>query len=64
MTRKMIFLVLVLTLLFVAVTPVMAAPGGLPGAHGVDGKTFGGLVAGLAQADPAALVSHITGSFP
>jgi hypothetical protein len=39
----------------------LAAPGGMPGAHGVDGRTFGGLVSGLAQSDPAALVSHVSG---
>ena len=34
---------------------------GLPGAHGVDGRTFGGLVSGLAKVDALALVAHITG---
>jgi hypothetical protein len=32
---------------------------GLPAAHGVDGRVFGGLVAGLATTDPGALVAHI-----
>jgi hypothetical protein len=34
---------------------------GLPAAHGVDGRTFGGLVAALASTDAAALVAHIRG---
>jgi hypothetical protein len=38
-----------------------AAPGGMPAAHGVDGPTFGAAVSGLAQADPGALASHVSG---
>jgi hypothetical protein len=39
----------------------LAAPGGMPAAHGVDGRTFGAAVSGLAQTDPGALVSHVSG---
>ena len=38
-----------------------AAPGGAPAAHGVDGKTFGGLVSGLAQSAPGAVAAHVSG---
>jgi len=34
---------------------------GMPAAHGVDGRTFGGAVSGLAQTDPGALVAHVSG---
>jgi hypothetical protein len=39
----------------------LAAPGGAPGAHGVDGRTFGGLVSDAAQTDVGWLVSHVSG---
>ncbi|MDP3968764.1 MAG: hypothetical protein Q8Q02_10810 [Nocardioides sp.] len=42
-------------------TMASAAPGGMPAVHGVDGKTFGSAVSGLAKSDPAALVQHVTG---
>jgi hypothetical protein len=35
-----------------------AAPGGAPGLHGVDGRTFGGLVSGLAHMYPGAVADH------
>ena len=35
--------------------------GGMPAAHGVDGRTFGGAVRGLAQTNPGALASHVSG---
>jgi hypothetical protein len=34
---------------------------GMPAAHGVDGKTFGGLVSGLAQSEPGAVAAHVGG---
>ncbi len=61
MTRKLVVLIVVLTLLFVAVAPAMAM--GMPDAHGVDGRTFGAVVSELAQTDPMALVEHVTGCF-
>lgn len=33
---------------------------GMPFKHGVDGRTFGGVVSGLAQTNPSMLVSHVT----
>ena len=53
------------TFLFVAVftmavmaVPALAAPGGAPAAHGVDGKTFGKLKTGLAKSYPGAVPEH------
>ena len=49
----------VLFVLAMLVTPVLAAPGGMPAAHGVDGKTFGRLVSDLARSGPGAVARHI-----
>ena len=43
------------------VTPALAIPGGTPAAHGVDGRTFGGLVSTLAQSEPGAVAEHVAG---
>ena len=40
----------------------LAAPGGTPGAHGVDGRTFGSAVSGLAQSAPGAIADHVSNS--
>lgn len=37
-----------------------AGTGGAPAAHGVDGKTFGYLVSGLAQSAPGAVADHVS----
>jgi len=50
-------IVVAMTVVFASVT--FAAPGGAPAAHGVDGKTFGGLVSGLAQSYPGAVADHV-----
>ena len=39
----------------------MAAKGGAPALHGVDGKTWGMAVSGLAQSEPGALAEHTSG---
>jgi hypothetical protein len=44
-----------------AMSAVGTAFAGMPQAHGVDGRTFGGLVSELAQANPLALASHVSG---
>ena len=51
--------IIVLFVLAVLVTPVIAAPGGMPAAHGVDGKTFGKMVSDLARSGPGAVARHI-----
>ncbi len=43
------------------VTPALAVPGGMPAAHGVDGRTFGCLVSTLAQSEPGAVAEHVAG---
>ena len=52
----------VLLVLAILVTPVLAAPGGMPAAHGVDGKTFGKLVSDLARSGPGAVADHVAAS--
>jgi hypothetical protein len=34
---------------------------GMPAVHGVDGKTFGSMVSGLAQMYPGAVAGHVGG---
>jgi hypothetical protein len=63
--KKLVSLIVLTVVLSVAFTGVaFAAQGGMPGAHGVDGETFGGLVSELAQENPAGLVEHVTGCCP
>jgi hypothetical protein len=45
--------------LAVMAMPALAAPGGAPVLHGVDGKTFGQLTSGLAKSYPGAVAEHI-----
>jgi hypothetical protein len=55
-------LVMVLTLSLLVVSPAFAAGGGMPAAHGVDGKAFGGLVGSTAQSSPGAIADHVSSS--
>jgi hypothetical protein len=61
MRKVIVGLVVALVLSALFVTPVLAnGPGnGMPAAHGVDGKTFGMLVSGLAQSEPGAVAEHV-----
>jgi hypothetical protein len=59
--RLTVFLSASLLALAVLAVPAMAAQGGAPAAHGVDGPTFGKAVSGLAMSDPAALAAHVGG---
>jgi hypothetical protein len=60
--KKLAFVALfVIVLAAFAVQPAAAASGGMPAAHGVDGKTFGSAVSNLAQTNPAALADHVSG---
>jgi hypothetical protein len=47
--------------LMVPAGAALAAPGGAPGAHGVDGRTFGSVVSNAAQTDVGWLVTHVSG---
>jgi hypothetical protein len=58
MKSKLILVLLVLVLLLLAVTPVLAAPGGMPAAHNMDGKTFGKTTAAAATSGPKAIPMH------
>jgi hypothetical protein len=60
--RKVISAIVLATVLAVAsVGTAFGAAGGAPAVHGVDGRTFGGLVAGLAQTNPLGLAGHVSG---
>jgi hypothetical protein len=59
--RKMFIALVFVLLLTMMVSTAAFAAGGVPAIHGVDGRTFGGLVSSLAQMDPLALVAHVSG---
>ena len=61
MKKLSVSLVLTLVLAVLVANVAFAAPGGAPDAHGVDGRTFGGAVSGLAQSEPGALAEHTSG---
>jgi hypothetical protein len=58
--KKISFVLVFVLLLTMMVSSVAFAAGGMPAAHGVDGKTFGAAVSGLAQTDPGALADHVS----
>lgn len=60
MKKLTVSLALVLVMA-VMVGNVAFAAGGAPGAHGVDGRTFGGLVSDTARSAPGALAEHSSG---
>jgi len=62
MKKLAIVLVLALVLAAFPMSTVSANAGGMPAAHGVDGKTFGEVVSGLAQSSPGALAAHVSNS--
>ena len=59
--RKVISAMTMAALLAVAMVGSAFAAGGAPGVHGVDGRTFGGAVSGLAQSNPLGLADHTSG---
>lgn len=62
MKKLMFVTILAIALAVSSFGSVSADPGGAPGDHGVDGKTFGMLVSGLAQSVPGAVASHVSNS--
>lgn len=60
---KKLVLALVLSVLVASAfsSVAFAAQGGMPAAHGVDGRTFGAVVSNLAQSAPSALAAHVSG---
>lgn len=59
--RKLFTSLMLAGLLAVSMVGSALASGGMPAAHGTDGRGFGGAVSGLAQANPLALASHTSG---
>jgi hypothetical protein len=59
--KKITVIVAVAAFMAIMAVPALAAPGGMPAAHGVDGKTFGAAVSGLAQSAPGAVAAHVSG---
>ena len=61
MKKTLVVMSIVAVVMAVMAVPVLAAPGGAPAAHGLDGKTFGAAVSGLAQSAPGAVAAHVSG---
>jgi len=61
--KKKTMVVVSVVAMFMAImaVPVLAASGGTPAAHGLDGKAFGAAVSGLAQSAPGAIGAHASG---
>ena len=57
--KKILVIMLVFFMVFGFSANILAARGGMPAAHGVDGRTFGGVVGGLAQTNPIVLAEHV-----
>lgn len=61
MKKTLVVMSVVAVVMAVMAVPVLAAPGGAPAAHSMDGKTFGAAVSGLAQSAPGAVAAHVSG---
>jgi hypothetical protein len=59
MKRITVFMLVAVFALAVMAMPALAAPGGAPALHGVDGKTFGKVTSELAKSYPGAVAEHI-----
>lgn len=58
--RKLLLVLVIIGIVVFSALQVAAAPGGIPAAHGADGKTFGGIVKSLATSYPGAVRDHIS----
>ena len=61
--KKLLVVLVVISLMMVFASTAFAAPGGMPGAHGVDGPTFGGAISARALECPIGLAGHVSGCF-
>jgi hypothetical protein len=59
--KSLVFAVVLAVIVLAMAAPAFAAPGGMPAAHGIDGKTFGAAVSALAQSAPGAVATHVSG---
>jgi len=59
-TAMVLVLVLALTTVFASAALADNPGNGVPAAHGVDGKTFGQAVSGLAKSYPGAVADHVS----
>ena len=53
-------LILVVLIMTFSGLVALADESGMPATHGVDGKTFGGLVSDLAKSSPGAVADHVS----
>jgi len=59
--KKIVVSMMLALVVSVMFANVAFAGGGMPAAHGVDGKTFGSVVSSTAQSEPGALAEHTSG---
>jgi hypothetical protein len=63
--RKLLLILVIISIVLFSGIQVAAAPGGAPGKHGANGRDFGGLISDTAQIAPLVLAYHAaTGTFP
>jgi hypothetical protein len=60
MKKTMLMLTLSLVLLALPASMALADAGGMPAAHGVDGKTFGKAVSAAARSAPGSIADHVS----
>jgi hypothetical protein len=64
MKKAVVILVLLVVLTLAFSSVAYAAPGGMPAAHGVEGKEFGGVITWfLGVNGPIALAEHVAGCY-
>ena len=59
--KKLLVIMLVFFMVFGFSANILAARGGMPAAHGVEGRCFGTAVSSVAQNSPLCLASHVSG---
>ena len=57
--KKLVAVLMIAGMMILSVGSAYAA--GMPAAHGLSGREFGGAVSGLARTDPQGLVQHVSG---
>jgi hypothetical protein len=60
MKQTLLVLALAVVLLVLPASMALADEGGMPAAHGVDGKAFGKAVSAAAKSSPGAIADHVS----
>ena len=57
--KKLVAVLIIAGMMILSIGSAFAA--GMPAAHNLSGRQFGGAVSGLARTNPQALVQHVSG---